>query len=105
MSRRASDRGHGCDRTGSPGDGSHGTIGSAPRPFLWRQRRGRGMTQRCRLLARAQIGAALLEPGTEFSLKDGEIGPCKTTMYAHETIDLAHDSRRVPPEYVDEPLY
>jgi len=63
------------------------------------------MTQRCRLLARAQIGAALLEPGTEFSLKDGEIGPCKTTMYAHETIDLAHDSRRVPPEYVDEPRY
>lgn len=63
------------------------------------------MTQRCRLKVRAQMNGALCEPGHEFHLADGELGPHRTVIAQHERIDLANDARRILPEHVDEPLY
>lgn len=63
------------------------------------------MTQRCRLLVRAQIDGTLFERGSEFTLEDGELGPHRARVMSHETIDLAHDNVRIPGETLDEPLY
>jgi len=63
------------------------------------------MTQRCRLLARAQISGEVRDPGFEFELADGEVGPSRTIVAAHETIDVLNDSKRIHPPLVDEPLY
>lgn len=63
------------------------------------------MTQRCRLLARAQIAGSLREPFEEFTLPDGVRGPHRTIMRTHEKIDLDNDAKRVLPDHEDEPLY
>jgi len=63
------------------------------------------MTQKCRLTARAQIGGEIREPGHVFELPDRQIGPHRSKMTSHETIDITNDSRRVLPDYEDEPLY
>jgi hypothetical protein len=38
------------------------------------------MTNRCRLLARAQIDGEVRHPGYVFTLADGERGPCRTVV-------------------------
>ena len=63
------------------------------------------MTQRCRLLVRAQIGGSLREPGQEFTLPDGVLGPHRSIMTSHERIDINNDARRLLPDYENEPLY
>lgn len=63
------------------------------------------MTQHCRLLARAQMHGEIREPGYQFHLAAGELGPHRTVVSSHETIDLTHDNVRIPPECRDEPLY
>ena len=63
------------------------------------------MTQRCRLLARAQMSGEVREPGWEFELQDGEIGPHRNVVEQLETIDVKHDSAHVHAKYADEPLY
>lgn len=63
------------------------------------------MPQRCRLLMRAQIAGMLLEPGQEFTLPDGELGPHRSVITSHERIDINNDARRLLPDYEDEPLY
>jgi hypothetical protein len=63
------------------------------------------MTQRCRLLVRAQMNGGICEPGHLFDLADGELGPHKTVIHAHERLDIANDAQRLLPDYVDEPLY
>lgn len=63
------------------------------------------MTQKCRLTERAQIAGEIREPYFVFELPDGVLGPHRSKMTTHETIDITNDSRRVLPDYEDEPLY
>ena len=63
------------------------------------------MATLCRLTARAQMHDALREPGYEFTLADGELGPHKTVVRAHETINVGADNKRNLGQYEDVPLY
>jgi len=63
------------------------------------------MTQRCRLLVRAHMGDAICEPGHEFALPDGEIGPHRTITHGPDLLDLKNDAARIIPQHEDEPLY
>lgn len=63
------------------------------------------MTQKCRLTERAQMAGEVRERGYVFELPDGGLGPHRSKITSHETLDVANDSRRVLPDYEDEPLY
>ena len=58
-----------------------------------------------RLTARAFLGGALCEPGYEFELAEGELGPHTSIIDQHERVDVAKDSNRHPPVVRDIPLY
>ena len=62
-------------------------------------------TRKYRLLTRAQIDVHLREPGEIFELEDGVLGPHKTRIDRHDTIDVLNDSTRWSPKGVDIPLY
>jgi hypothetical protein len=63
------------------------------------------MTQRCRLLVRAHMNDALCEPGHEFELPDGVLGPHRSIVQHHERIDIRNDAARILPNHENEPLY
>jgi hypothetical protein len=60
---------------------------------------------RFRLLARAQMHGDVKEPGYVFTLLDGELGPHKSIVHTHDTVDVGADSKRISGRVEDVPLY
>lgn len=51
------------------------------------------------------MSGEIREPGWQFELADGELGPHRANIGRLETIDVTHDSAHVHARSIDEPLY
>jgi len=63
--------------------------------------------KRYRLLAKAFMDGAVREPGHEFTLEEGQLGPHRTVVHGADTVHMEadRDADREVPKARDEPLY
>jgi hypothetical protein len=60
---------------------------------------------RYRLTEPAQMHGTRRECGYEFTLEEGERGPMRTVVRAHDRLAVLDDNKRILGDYVDVPTY